>query len=278
MRQVKSNRSRWVRALTALVGLLMGISVLAGTVGSPAYAVDSETSINPLVQLRTGDNLAMSVINQIDSKVKQDLGVDYNLLTYKSGNGVVEFDSQSYNQMELSDRRHAMQVALNSVQNSKMLTQNRIKLYNFIAEQDTAVSQAITMLSSDASADVASANSWLTPIYPYVSTGLGLILILIMVFLMVSMVIDLAFMVLPPLRMMMTSTTNGKNRPVFVSVEAWNAVRESENSSGNGTWKHYLTIYLKTRFVGLIIIGMIVGLLVTGHIWDILLFLGNAFA
>ncbi len=211
-----------------------------------------------------------------------------------------------------------MKYALDSIASSTMTNQHRLKVYNFVCDQDTGVSQAIRWLSSDASADVASAADWLSPyasvisttwgvlciiiltmlaltmqairwlssdasadvasaadwLSPYasvISTTWGVLCIIILTMLALTMTLDLAYMTIPPLRSLLTSSKKG--RPWFVSVEAFNAIKHADDTGGN-----YLAYYLKKRFISCIIIGTIIVMMVTGKIFEPFLYFGSYFA
>lgn len=123
--------------------------------------------------------------------------------------------------------------------------------------------------------DYASANRIYQPFSGPLGIFLGLGSILILAFLGVVMVSDIAFITLPPFQAVMggvDGVRSGENKTMgrfLISHEAVSAAQEAQNSdnSSNGGYKHAIGIYLKRRIMALILLGGALLYLVHGQIW-----------
>ena len=260
--------------LVAVLATLAALLTMLSATGYSAHAEEADDSINSVLNLGSDDPVAAQVFVLINTGLKSDpdkYGMTEDLLTYDAGTHLLTFNNSGYSGLDLSEKRETMKYALDSIASSTMTNQHRLKVYNFVCDQDTGVSQAIRWLSSDASADVASAADWLSPYASVISTTWGVLCIIILTMLALTMTLDLAYMTIPPLRSLLTSSKKG--RPWFVSVEAFNAIKHADDTGGN-----YLSYYLKKRFISCIIIGTIIVMMVTGKIFEPFLYFGSYFA
>lgn len=273
----RESATKTPQALHLLVAVLVTLAALLtmlSATGYSAHAEEADDSINSVLNLGSDDPVAAQVFVLINTGLKSDpdkYGMEEDLLTYDSGTHLLTFNNTGYSGLDLSEKRETMKYTLDSIASSTMTNQHRLKVYNFVCDQDTGVSQAIRWLSSDASADVASAADWLSPYASVISTTWGVLCIIILTMLALTMTLDLAYMTIPPLRSLLTSSKKG--RPWFVSVEAFNAIKHADDTGGN-----YLAYYLKKRFVSCIIIGTIIVMMVTGKIFEPFLYFGSYFA
>ena len=263
-----------LRLLVAVLATLAALLTMLSAAGYSAHAEEADDSINSVLNLGSDDPVAAQVFVLINTGLKSDpdkYGMEEDLLTYDSGTHLLTFNNTAYSGLDLSEKRETMKYTLDSIASSTMTNQHRLKVYNFVCDQDTGVSQAIRWLSSDASADVASAADWLSPYASVISTTWGVLCIIILTMLALTMTLDLAYMTIPPLRSLLTSSKKG--RPWFVSVEAFNAIKHADDTGGN-----YLAYYLKKRFISCIVIGTIIVMMVTGKIFEPFLYFGSYFA
>ena len=133
-------------------------------------------------------------------------------------------------------------------------------------------SKLLTEILKNTKPDYVRANNIYQPFSGLVGTILGLGAILILAFLGIVIVSDIAFITLPPYRGLMGGvdgdSERGKAAKFLVSHEAVSAVRESENSDGgNGGYKYAIGIYLKRRVIALIRLGIALLYLVQGQIY-----------
>lgn len=262
--------------LRVLMSLMVCLVMLFGVFGSQSIAKASadDDSLNSMVSLVKGDRVLASYADRINIAIRQDdyVKADFNLLTYDSQNGTMEFNNKEYEKLDLKAKRKVMKIALDSVGSSSLSSAVKMKLYNFIADQDTGVSQAIRTLSSDANADVASAMGWLAPYYGVFATIWGLLCIVILILMAFGTTVDLLYLVVPLARTLLTDSKTGK--PWCVSHEAYNAAKKDEDTGGKD---NYMITYLRTRFITFLVMGTIIVMIVTGTIWEPFLYFGSAF-
>lgn len=265
---VNANRSikvstRWVCWLITF--MLVSIIGAVGFVGvSPAHA----ESVNAATFIGKNDGLVQNIV----TTVNKNQGVE--ILEYEQSDGILEFNNTLYSQMDNDAKQEYMETALDAVNDSDLNAQRKNKMYNFIAEQDTTVSEVVTRFSRDAKADSAGAFALLSPFQKGFSIFLGVIAVITAAFLSLSILADSAYLTIP----LLTSFVDSKNsRPWWVSLDAHNARQVSENSMGSGNFRTAMWEYLKSRWIGIFITVFLIFLLVTGRIYDIVAFVGTVF-
>ena len=235
--------------------LLIGVAVLL-----PHFSVHATE--NPYILLDSGSGVSY-VIDEVNLESKK-IGKFKLLRKVDRDDGVrVLFNREDYNKLSTADKQELMGKTLNSIEKSSMVAKERTRLYNFIAQSDTATSAVVRQLSTDVTADYARAWSWFAPFSGFVSTVLGFMAIIIVVLLGLTTVIDLAFLGIPPLQVMLLPSGGGK--PKFVSNEAYSVYKKSVDNSSkyvNTAWE-----YLLCRGKYMIALGICVAYLLNGQIF-----------
>lgn len=238
-----------------------GLSEVEPTVDGTAYIVEGNAVISQLV----------SKINDYANR---------QILTYSSGSGVVTFHSKEYAELNASDKQALMVYALDSIEAANLGYRIKMKFYNFVADRDTPTTAVIRKFSTDTSADISAASSWIFPFSGAVGTVLGVICIFIFMFLGLGTALDIAWMVIPAFRALVEHTWNSK--PWFISSEAFESVMMSERGGphgpGSGGGSNYLSNYLRKRAWTMIILCLAILYLVSGEIYDVVVFFMNAFS
>lgn len=209
----------------------------------------------------------------ICSKANHEAGKD--ILVYTGRDGLLSFSNELYSELPVNERKEFMETALLSVKESGMNSKIKNKVYNFIADQDTTTSAAVKYLRSDASTDFASAAAWFKPFGNAFGVVLGLISLFIFMFMGLSILLDVAYMVLPGFRVVVEG---GKyERPKWITREAYSAVKEAESGLSSGEYKSYMSLYFKRRVPSLILMSIALGYLISGQIYDIVVYLIDSF-
>lgn len=121
--------------------------------------------------------------------------------------------------------------------------------------------------------DFVTANKIYAPFAGPVGVVLGLLAIVIMSFLGIVIVLDIAYIVIPPVRLMVSDgdSRDGKiEKSKLVSNDAIYAVKVAEeNDGGDGNKKQALGIYFKRRVIALILLGICLLYLVQGQIYTL---------
>lgn len=120
--------------------------------------------------------------------------------------------------------------------------------------------------------DFVTANKIYQPFSGLVSTLIGVVVVLIMALLGLNMAADIAYITLPPVRILVADGDGGEGKPAkskIFSYDAIYAVRavEEESDSSRGGGRQSLGIYLKRRIFALILLGICLLYLVQGQLY-----------
>lgn len=200
-----------------------------------------------------------------------------NILTVSNmGNSTVFclfFDGKEYSELSGDEKRDFMEKVLATVAKSGASARAKNKVYNFIASQDTAVTNALKYLQSDANADFASARKYFDPWSSVVGSILGVLCVLIFMCSSISVLFDVGYLVLPGVQAIL-ERGDDNSKPFGVSREAYSALRDAEKSD---EYRNVLAIYLKRR-VGLIVtMALCLSYVISGKMYDIVIFFIDAF-
>lgn len=144
---------------------------------------------------------------------------------------------------------------------------------------DGVGTQLMNTLLQNTKPDYATANRIYEPFSGVVGTVLALGAILIMAFLGITMVLDLAYIGIPAFRLAFGGEGNGKDKPKCISHEAISAINLAENGDGgngqSGSGKVAVGIYFKKRVVMLIVLGVCLLYLIQGQIFTLVSWILN---
>lgn len=218
--------------------------------------------------LELDDTSAISQIQE-DAKKKCDsknsdstVNLKRDFVKFVEGsNNRITCDMDWYTGLTVVSQRIVMREWLDTINTSNMSSKDKARLYNFVAEQDKSVSALVRELSDEVNSDFASAMSWFQPFKGPINTILGIIAILIIVFTVLTTLIDLAYLSLPVIRSALEG--NKTDRPKLVSNEAYITVQESE-AVREGS---YLGRYFKHRIGMMIMLMLALAYLCSGEIY-----------
>lgn len=135
-------------------------------------------------------------------------------------------------------------------------------------------SQLMTTLMSQTKPDYVTANRIYEPFSGTVGTILGIVAILIMAFLAITMVLDLAYIAIPTFQLFIDGDGGGQGggkKKSFISQEAMDAVQGAASGGGQGgqgdSSKLAVGIYFKKRVLMLVVLGICLLYLVSGNIF-----------
>jgi len=256
---------------------------------SPFYYVNA--SANPTITIDAGNTTEVSKIQDCCIQINDDIKTD--VLTGKSGNksqqelqwdyleykleagtGVskgakttitITINQTRYKALSQEKRQDLMEIALTGIQNSGMSTTNRNKMYNFVSKSDEATASLVRQLSNDVNADFGEAYSMFKPFTGVLGTFLGVLSLLIFILLGITVTIDLAYINIPAFQIFCMGATK-EEKPKFVSIEAVNAVKESETKPDTSSGVAYFRMKTK-QFIAL---GVCLLYLVSGKLYVLL--------
>lgn len=250
--------------IASLVSICVGVSLFSNIVYAERSDIDSISYV--------GENHAEIVA--ICAKANNIANTD--VLVYTGNDGLLSFSNTKYSKLTVDERRDFMETALLSTKESGLGSQVKNKVYNFIAKQDTSSSSAVKFLRSDASADFATAASYFKPFGSVFGVALGMLSLFIFMFIGLSILIDMAYMVIPGARVFIEGGTKGK--PKWVSKEAFSAVVESEEALAGQSYKGYMSLYFKRRVPSIIGMSVTLGYLISNQIYSIIVYIIDSFA
>lgn len=255
-----------VRNSRFLCLILSMLFIIVLALGEPVYA-SSTTDVDSVTSVATGS----SEITRICSQGNNSVGII--ILNYNSGEGSLSFDNSAYSGLDIEQKRTFMETALGATKECNLGSQQKNRVYNFIAKQDSTVSAAMKYLKTDTSADFASAQAWFKPFSSPISTVMGFLCIVIFVTLGFSFIFDVSYLVLPGFQLIVEHGDDNK-KPFGVSKEAWKANRETESVNES---KSAMLIYVKKRISVILLIAICLGYLISGKIYDLCVWFIDAF-
>lgn len=260
---VKSDRFKNT-PITILLGLvlvfvLIPISVYGAT--DPYILLDSNKGVGSLVS---------------DVRTNTKNYADFDILYTASGNtNKLHLNKSKYNELSAMDKRDVMEIVLTLVNQSNLASRDKSRLYNFIEEQDSATTSVVRALSKDTSTDIGTASSIVRPFTSPLSTFLGVMSILIFFMLAVSITIDVFFLSIPMFQFFLVR--DDSSRPKVISQEAWDALLIAESNTGTGDSVSVWGTYFKNRSKTMILVGLTLGYLIAGRVFDLAVFLMDLF-
>lgn len=248
--------------------LLFFVSLLVTLNIVPMVAFAERSDVDSVCYITEGQGAVAAICAKANDTCEKEI------LIYTSDDGILSFSNREYNLLDIDAKRKFMEVALLSTKEGALGSQVQSKVYNFIADQDSTASAAVKHLRSDVSADFVTASSWFRPFSGPISTILGLLCLLIFIFMGLSVVVDTAYIVLPGFQLLVEHGETGK-KPSFISKEAWKSNKEAENSTN---YKSALSLYVKRRIGLLFFVAICLGYVISGQIYDILVYFIDAFS
>jgi len=185
------------KIMSSVLALLLVVGVVVRL--SPFYyanaAADPVLTITiPYSNKVEATNIA-NTLSDINQNIKdacdawESKNTDFLAGTFQQGSAsqdsvyTITIKMSEYIRLEQANKQIVMEEALKGIQNSKISSSNRNKIYNFIASSDETTSSLVRQLSNDVNADFAEAYSLFKPFSGVLGTFLGVISLLIFVLL-----------------------------------------------------------------------------------------------
>lgn len=250
-----------VKYRSKVIKFLMLVLVLCCFVGirSEAASVKAYCSVSKSNE---------SIIRGICSSANSSYGGTAIILGYTSGtsSGSIYFNQTTYLNLSKSQKEKFMEVALKTVKASSLGPVEKNKVYNFIADQDSATSQAVKYLVESTTPNFVGAMKLVRPFEGAIGIFTGVISVAIFLFLGIGMVFDVMYLALPGVHVILERGEVNR-KPFGVSKEAWGVYRDTVDNykSENMVW-----VYMKKRIPIILVIAVLLGYLISGRIYDVL--------
>lgn len=255
--------------LNLALSLIMGVVLLL----SPFLSLNANAVSNPCIVISQVDSsnqdvtLIKNTVDDVNESLFNSLGLaEFLGYSYSNKTITIELDNTVYRNLSQENKQELMSICLNGIQNSKISTTNRNKIYNFIADTDATVASLVRQLSDDVVADFAGAYAYFKPFTSPISIFLGVLTILIFVLLGLSIVVDIAWLVIPGFQWLLMRSSES-TKPPLISIEAYNAYKECE--SGSNTSRTPLGIFFKMKTKEFLVLGVCLLYLISGHLYTL---------
>ena len=162
-----------------------------------------------------------------------------NFITYGEEKGVVKItlNMSDYKNLKQKTKKEVYDLVLGSISESTLTQNNKTKLYNFIQEQDTVVSNLVKRLSDDVGADFVAGYALFRPFAGVIGWALGLAAVTIFITLSLTIMLDISYLVIPAANMAFSKLAEKELfktgfKYSFISLEAKKAYDEACASEG----------------------------------------------
>lgn len=190
-----------------------------------------------------------------------------------SGTGMYELDESKFQTLTSSAQTELVEdiaEASNAAVGSNGVTEQTVQNWWKQLQQSNGVgSKFLNTILQNTKPDFVTANAIWKPFAGPVGIILGLIAVMLMSFLGIVMVSDIAYITLPPIRIFVSDDEKGQKlaKSKLFSYDAIYAVQQAESESDGGSPKHALGIYLRRRIIMLILLGICLLYLVQGQLY-----------
>ena len=260
--------SYFKKSCVALLAIVLGVALML-----PHFAlrVSATGGSKPRCELASA-NGAGSLCSSVETNIGNKLGRNHRFLETVTSVDVcivIEVDMPWYNDLDVADKQDVMQVTLSAINKSSLIQRDKTKLFNFVCDLDKSTSSLVRQLSGDVDPDFANGYAWFKPFSGGVSTFLGFMTIIIFVFLSISILLDVAYLAIPFLRLPVDKifSKHEDDKPFIISKEAWKAIRsaEADNSS-----KSAMSYYYRYKIPQFIAIALCLLYLVGGNLFNLI--------
>lgn len=199
-----------------------------------------------------------------------------NFITYGEENGVVKItlNMLDYKNLKQKTKKEVYDLVLGSIRGSNLSQSNKTKLYNFVQEQDTVVSNLVKRLSDDVSADFIAGYALFKPFAGGIGVVLGLAAVTIFITLSLTIMLDISYLVIPAANMAFSKLAEKELFKTgfkydFISLEAKKAYDEACASDGI-RFKNAIGLYFGMKSKSLAALAICLVYLLNGEIFNVL--------
>lgn len=211
-------------------------------------------------------------ISRLVERINTTVGGNY-ILVYTPDDGLFSFSGSRYSVLSTKKKLKFMETALELVAESQLDARTKNKMYHFIEQQDDKITASINFLDKNVNSDFVTAKNVILPFTGPVSTALGVLSLVIFIMLTLSSAIDIAWLVIPLVRLLFKEDKNGK--PFMITKEAYSSEVDSNRCDG---YKSALSLYLQRRGKVFIVMGVCLIYLVSGQLYDLIVWIIDSFS
>ena len=260
------------RILLLLVVLMISFSMSTSVFGATEISINTndkagiaETMI-AAAQINSPKTTSSTVAN-VKSDSTKKANTDILVLFEYSGN-TLTFHEENFREAKTKDAKKVITAFINSLKDSDISSYTQQEIMTEIQESDSDVAAImIPLIFDSAKADLFTAYKWLYPFLQVLRVIFGIGAIVLVLFLLGTTIIDLAYIGLPVWREAQ-SEKNGSKRPFGVTYEAISTVQEVEKNLGE--YKNAYFTYLRRRILSYFFLSLSVLYLVVGELGGVI--------
>lgn len=245
--------------------LLCSLSIISlfllTTTTIKADSIPTEAT-DPYILLDTSRGVALAV-SEANSHTQSEYGFTMVVVSEQTDSCRVILNMTEYNKLTTSQKTTIMIKLLDGIKSSSMNSRDLGRLYSFVENIDTSVSRIAREFSSNTTADLSNALSFISPGLSPISILLGIIIILGFVLFSLQFGVDLIYCTLPlshPLFIRKAQSQNGR-WVRFASSEAESAYA---NYTTGATTQTPIVGLVKGRLPSLVIFSIFAAVVLTG--------------
>lgn len=200
-------------------------------------------------------------------------GEDYELI--QMTNGVIYVNTSAFKNAKQSDVSLAMEKFTQGISDCNGNPDTVQQIMKDIQDTDSSVSSImLPLIFNSTKGDMYAAYKIANPFLEVLSVVLGVGAVALILFLLFSTVMDLAYIGLPVWREAQANKEGGSGKnPFGVSYEAMTTVKEVEKGLGDGGYKNAYLLYFKRRALTYIILAICIMYLICGGLSGIIGFI-----
>lgn len=248
----------WLSPFVSLAGVNPKITISGAEAGKGESIVDAVNAAIEDADIKVGSNR------------RNTFFIFFSEGETKEGLYTIEVNMAEYNDFKAEKQQKVMQAALKAIQDSDLSRPMKNKVYNDLCALDEPITSLVRQLNDDVRADFYGAYTWFKPFTGPIGILLGFVSMGIFTILALSIVTDMAYINISIVQDFLTERKGGKGKPILVSLEAWNAVKEAESKIGSGGYVNPNMIFLKHKTSQYIIISICLLYLVSGDLFGVI--------
>lgn len=243
---------------------------------------------NPMISISNVNTTEKAEIDEMLATFKEKIQskgfckTDDNLFlkqegTYSSTDAIytIKINMSYYNGLSNEKAKQTvMQTALECIDKSDVSRVNKVKIYNYVCDQDKSTSSFVRQLSDDVNADFGEAYMMFKPFSGVIGIILGVLTLGTFIALALHISLDICYITIPGIQLALYNEKTNKAK--FISIEAQKAVEFAANSEGTN-YQNPLSFYFKHKTKQFIAIGICILYLVSGQIYTLIANIIDAF-
>lgn len=241
---------------------------------------------NPMISISNVDDKENKEIDKMMEAFKQDMkkegfwSADDDPLflskeSYANEVYTIKINMSYYNDLGSEKAKQTiMKSALESINDSGISRVNKVKIYNYVCDQDKSTSSFVRQLSDDVNADFGEAYMMFKPFSGVIGIILGVLTLGTFIALALHITLDICYITIPGIQLALYNEKTNKAK--FISIEAQKAVEFAANSEGTN-YVNPMSFYFKHKTKQFIAIGICILYLVSGQIYSLIANIIDAF-